>query len=165
MGVEMASKRKAKPDRWDDGRLGRDERFVGVAPAAEELRVDTALGLQMISIRLPARLLEQLKVIAGHNGIGYQPLIRDVLSRFAHGELIQVLRQQTEIAELEGRKAAAPMTKIARTNPFMRDPAVRERTLLKSVASSSAIEGIRAPFRKTAPKGKSPATALTKNKR
>ena len=163
----MASKRKAKPDRWDDGRLGRDERFVGVAPAAEELRVDTALGLQMISIRLPARLLEQLKVIAGHSGIGYQPLIRDVLSRFAHGELIQVLRQQTEIAELEGRKvAAAPMSsKLARTNPYMRDPAVREPTILKSVASSSAIEGIRAPFRKTASKGKSTAAAVTKHKR
>jgi hypothetical protein len=65
----------------------------------------------MISIRLPVQLIEQLKVIAQHSGIGYQPLMRDVLSRFARGEFIQVLKQQTEIAELEGRKAAASRAK------------------------------------------------------
>jgi hypothetical protein len=32
-------------------------------------------------------------------------------------------------------------------NPYLRDPVQRERSVLKSVASSSAIEGIRAPFR------------------
>jgi hypothetical protein len=36
------------------------------------------------------------------------------------------------------------------TNPYLREPAVRERTVLKSVATSSAIEGIRAPFRRAA---------------
>ena len=104
-------KRRISSDPWDDRRLGHDERFVRVAPASESALVDKALGLQMISIRLPTKLIEQLKVIAHHNGIGYQPLMRDVLSRFARGELIQVLRQQTEIAELEGRKAAAPKPK------------------------------------------------------
>jgi Fic family protein len=37
--------------------------------------------------------------------------------------------------------------KLSAANPYLRDPAQRERTLLKSVASSSAIEGIHAPFR------------------
>jgi len=54
--------------------------------------------------------------------------------------------------------------KLAKTNPYLRDPLVRERTVLKSVASSSAIEGIRAPFRKTASKTKSSSTAV-RNKR
>ncbi len=76
--------------------------------------VDKALGLQMISIRLPVRLIEQLKVIAMHRGIGYQPLMRDVLGRFARGELIQVLRLQTEIAKLEGRKAVVAKPKASR---------------------------------------------------
>lgn len=112
----MAAKkrRRTRSDPWEDRRLGADERFVRVAPRAEEARVDAALGLQMISIRLPIRLIEQLKIIAQHNGIGYQPLMRRVLSRFAGGELIQVLKQQTEIAELEGRKAAAPKAKAQR---------------------------------------------------
>jgi Fic family protein len=37
--------------------------------------------------------------------------------------------------------------KLSAANPYLRDPLQRERTVLKSVASSSAIEGIHAPFR------------------
>jgi len=55
-------------------------------------------------------------------------------------------------------------SKLAKTNPYLRDPAVRERTVLKSVASSSAIEGIRAPFKKAPAKAKS-ASVQAKNKR
>lgn len=109
--MATTKKRKTRSDPWDDRRLGADSRYVGVVPAAEEARIDDSLGLQMISIRLPKRLIEQLKVIAQHSGIGYQALIRDVLSRFAHGELIQVLRQHTEIAELQRKRAAAPKSK------------------------------------------------------
>jgi hypothetical protein len=105
--MARAKKRTTRTDPWESGELGRDERFVRRMSDAEETRVDAALGLRMISIRLPERLIERLKLIALHHGIGYQPLMRDVLSRFARGELIQVLRQQTETAELEGRKAAA----------------------------------------------------------
>lgn len=37
--------------------------------------------------------------------------------------------------------------KLLATNPYLRDPVQRERSVLKSVVTSSAIEGIRAPFR------------------
>lgn len=40
--------------------------------------------------------------------------------------------------------------KLSATNPYLRDPVQRERAVIKSVASSSAIEGIHAPFRKMA---------------
>jgi hypothetical protein len=40
--------------------------------------------------------------------------------------------------------------KLSSTNRYLRDPAMRERTVTKSVATSSAIEGIRAPFRRKA---------------
>lgn len=41
-------------------------------------------------------------------------------------------------------------SKLSTANPYLRDPVLRERSVLRSVASSSAIEGIRAPFRKMA---------------
>lgn len=41
-------------------------------------------------------------------------------------------------------------TKLSSTNPYLRDPTLRQRMVLKSVATSSAIEGIHAPFRKAA---------------
>jgi hypothetical protein len=37
-------------------------------------------------------------------------------------------------------------TKLCVTNRYLRNPEVRERTVTRSVATSSAIEGIRAPF-------------------
>jgi Fic family protein len=37
--------------------------------------------------------------------------------------------------------------KLSASNPHLRDPVERERAVLQSVASSSAIEGIHAPFR------------------
>jgi hypothetical protein len=39
-------------------------------------------------------------------------------------------------------------SKLSSTNPYLRDPVIRERTILRSVATSSAIEGIHAPFKK-----------------
>jgi len=38
-------------------------------------------------------------------------------------------------------------SKLSSTNTYMRDPGVRRTSVLRSVATSSAIEGIRAPFR------------------
>ncbi len=41
---------------------------------------------------------------------------------------------------------------INTTNRFLKDPVLRARMVLKSVASSSAIEGIRVPFKTAIPK-------------
>ncbi|MDI9239866.1 hypothetical protein QLQ15_13220 [Lysobacter sp. LF1] len=76
---------------WDSGKLGEDEAHVVVSSAEEERAVEDALGLQMISIRLQKTLLRDLKTIADHHGIGYQPMIRDLLNRFARSELEQIL--------------------------------------------------------------------------
>jgi uncharacterized 2Fe-2S/4Fe-4S cluster protein (DUF4445 family) len=43
--------------------------------------------------------------------------------------------------------------KLASTNRYLRNPEVRERTVTRSVATSSAIEGIRAPFGDSAKTG------------
>jgi hypothetical protein len=37
--------------------------------------------------------------------------------------------------------------KLSKTNPYMRNAALRERTVFRSVATSSAVEDIRAPFK------------------
>jgi hypothetical protein len=40
--------------------------------------------------------------------------------------------------------------KLSATNRYLQNPVVRERTVTRSVATSSAIEGIRAPFKRKA---------------
>jgi len=41
-------------------------------------------------------------------------------------------------------------TKLTSTNPYLRDRDVRERTVIRSVETSSAIEGIRTIFKRRA---------------
>lgn len=73
-------------DRWDSGELGMSAEHAVAAPESVSDEVDEALGLQPISIRLPKRLIEDLKLIARKEGLGYQPLVRRVLLRFAEAE-------------------------------------------------------------------------------
>jgi hypothetical protein len=41
-------------------------------------------------------------------------------------------------------------SKLSTANPYLRDPVARRRSVFASVASSSAIEGIHAPFKQAA---------------
>ncbi|MDE2047384.1 MAG: hypothetical protein KGJ44_03160 [Betaproteobacteria bacterium] len=99
---------------WESGRLGRDDDYVAVADADDEAALDEALGLQLISIRLPRQLIEHYKLIAHHHGVGYQPLMRDVLTRFVPNALKELLEAEhskalhaSEKAQLVPRKKAA----------------------------------------------------------
>jgi len=90
---------------WDSRALGADEEFVGVAPDINHA-VDASLGLTPISIRLPQELLQSLKALAQLHGMGYQPLIRQVLIRWVDGEVKQMLIHR--VNELKEEQAAAP---------------------------------------------------------
>jgi len=81
---------------WDTGELGRDEKFAECAPADLREEIDAALALQMISIRLKKETIKDMKSIAEYRGIGYQPLIRDVLAQFVRAELALILRELQE---------------------------------------------------------------------
>lgn len=97
--MARSEKVKVSVDAWENGKLGRDDRFVKTAESAEEAALDEALELKLISIRLPKKLISQLKLVGHFHGVGYQPLIRDILGRFVKSELLQILRQQSEIAK------------------------------------------------------------------
>lgn len=74
-------------DPWETGQLGLDKKCAVAAPESVETEVDNALAMQLISIRLPKDLIEDLKLIAKKEGLGYQPLIRRLLVRFATAEM------------------------------------------------------------------------------
>lgn len=97
---------------WEiGGTLGNDEAFVAVAEDISSA-VDESLGLHPISIRLHKDLLDKLKALAQVNNIGYQPLIRQVLTRFVDCEIKAIIRDKharevKERAEAEAAAAAA----------------------------------------------------------
>lgn len=92
---------------WDDGALGRDEKHIVKVSREESDAVMAAiagsLDLQAISIRLPKALIEDFKMIAEYRGLGYQPLMRQILQRFADSEGRLIMRELME-KEIQERK-------------------------------------------------------------
>jgi predicted DNA binding CopG/RHH family protein len=76
----------------DSRELGVTEEFVTIAPEDVQALTDKH-HLQPVSIRLEKSLIEDFKLIASMYGIGYQPLMRHILKRFADSEKKQILRE------------------------------------------------------------------------
>lgn len=72
-------------DQWETRELGASEAYVKSSPL-DGKAIDKALGLKAISIRLQTNMIDELKAIAARDGIGYQPLIKQVLARFIEEE-------------------------------------------------------------------------------
>lgn len=89
---------------WEGRQLGASAAHAQVASAEQRAALDSALGLQSISIRLPKELIEAYKLIASHHGVGYQPLMRDILQRFVKEGLKEVVEHQTRKAEQAGER-------------------------------------------------------------
>lgn len=97
---------------WENRELGADEAHVVVAPQSAQETLDAASGMQAISIRLPKDLIDACKLIASAHGVGYQPLIRDVLHRFVASELKQIAQHHQNRAEQVDERLA-PQRKAA----------------------------------------------------
>lgn len=108
-----------EPDEpWESREVGAQEEFVEVAPDISK-ELDAALDLHPISIRLQKSLVDNLKALAHLHGLGYQPLVRQVLTRWVDSELKQLVARRANEKAADGSvKAAAPKmaaTKMAAT--------------------------------------------------
>ena len=99
----MSTKKQIKRS-WEDGHFGRDLNHALQVSKEEENKIEDALGLKMISIRLPEDLIQAYKDISEFRGIsGYQPLMRDALKRFAEAEMKIIMN---ELAEEKRKKTS-----------------------------------------------------------
>lgn len=98
---------------WLSGELGKEEEFAAAAPDDAELIINEHLDLQPISIRLEKSLIEDFKLIAKLHGLGYQPLMRQTLKRFADCEKKRILREVA--GDMAARSKAA---KLASADPL-----------------------------------------------
>ncbi|TKR55351.1 hypothetical protein D7I39_11070 [Allopusillimonas ginsengisoli] len=71
---------------WENEALGASKEHAALASADLQSAVDESLAMQAISIRLPRSTIELFKALAALEGIGYQPLMREALTRFAASE-------------------------------------------------------------------------------
>lgn len=80
------SHKKHSEEAWENRELGATESFVRKASPEREKALDEKSSLQIISIRLQRALIDDLKDLAGEDGLGYQPYIRRVLTHHARIE-------------------------------------------------------------------------------
>lgn len=92
--MTKADKIRGTEEAWEkDGQLGNDAAYAAVASPEQQKAVEDTLAMQMISIRLPKSVIEVFKALAELEGVGYQPLMREALMRFADGEARRVLME------------------------------------------------------------------------
>ena len=95
-------------EKWESRELGASkEHAIKVSKEVHD-EITGALGLQLISIRLQKKLIEDLKFIAKANDLGYQPMIRDLLNRFVKAEKKAIMRDTLEKGRLELMKEESP---------------------------------------------------------
>lgn len=109
----------ASDEAWERGQLGDSEEHVKKLEEDIEAQIDAALELHPISIRLQKSLIDDLKMISALSGIGYQPLMRQVLKRFVDCEKKKILQEKYE----EARRMRALQEQ---EEPDDRKPALRK---------------------------------------
>ena len=84
----MKTKHKYKIDEenddtelWESRKLGASAKHAKRISEEEDRAIDDSLGLQAVTMRLQKELIEQLKILAKKEGLGYQPYIRQLLTR------------------------------------------------------------------------------------
>ena len=107
----MTQKIKGTEAAWESRKLGNDRKHVKVVSGDIARQIDEAAGLQMISIRLDKTLIEAFKTLGEFHGVGYQPLMRDALRRFAECEMKSivtgVIKSQRKPAEKKSAEKKA----------------------------------------------------------
>jgi predicted DNA binding CopG/RHH family protein len=66
---------------WETRKLGASAKHAKRISEDEDKAIDDSLGLQAITMRLQKELVKQLKRLAKKEGLGYQPYIRQLLTR------------------------------------------------------------------------------------
>ncbi|TAM89699.1 MAG: hypothetical protein EPN41_03115 [Candidimonas sp.] len=94
--MNNATKIPGTIDAWESGTLGKSREHAKLVDAETRQAIEETLAMQMISIRLPKSVIEDFKALASLEGIGYQPLMREALTRFAHGESRRIMHKVSE---------------------------------------------------------------------
>ncbi|RAO75801.1 hypothetical protein [Dyella jiangningensis] len=111
--MNAKSKAAEQHDPWESGELGRSMDHAEVISDDLCRAIDSSLNLHPVSIRLERSLIQNLKFIAECRGVAYQPLIRDMLNRFAVSEIKQIMSEKLEEAERRAKAAGSDQGPVA----------------------------------------------------
>lgn len=110
-GKEMKEVKNA--DLWDERKLGASLEHARLVDEKMTQDLDAALGMKMISLRLPEELIQAYKLIATHHEIGYQPLMRDILQRFIKEGMREVVEAQERKSDEASQRINDALDRVA----------------------------------------------------
>ena len=140
---------------WDKRELGASYEHFAVVTDEEQREIEEGFGLQLISLRLNRTLIEQFKELARLEGIGYQPLMRNVLIDYAKANehMLIALLTASEVAQ-RAENAFISAIKLREEIADLK-PLSNERVRAES-AYSGTLNEARVLFSRAIDKGKNP---------
>lgn len=73
---------------WETGQLGASEEYARPVSIKESRRIDKAIGIESVMVRMPKGLADELKKLAKKEKMGYMPFIREVLDKYVCQQLM-----------------------------------------------------------------------------
>lgn len=119
------TKKPGTIEAWERGDLGESLESAKIVAQDRENEIQEAAGLKMISIRLPESVIDDFKAIAQIEGVGYQPLMRIALMRYAECETKRVVREYA--AQLANERKAESKTSGRRGAGGSHDPRLEKK--------------------------------------
>jgi predicted DNA binding CopG/RHH family protein len=74
----------AENELWETRQLGASSEHAVRTSAEADKALDDAIGLQLLTFRIQKPVVDKLRRLATLEGIGYQPLMRQVLTKYVH---------------------------------------------------------------------------------
>lgn len=129
---------------WDSKQLGASAEHAVPVSDEEDKALDDSLGLQLLSFRIQKSVIEQLRGLAKLEGIGYQPLMRRILTAWVRENehrLEQLLtpRQATEKADILFAQAIKLKGEIPALAPLSNERIFAEGDYNKALTESNAL--------------------------
>lgn len=129
---------------WDSRQLGASEEHAVAASAEMGQVVDDALGLQLLSFRIQQSIVGKLKELAKLEGIGYQPLMRRILTSWVRENehrLKSLLKPGEAVRKADRLFAHAIKVKgkIAQLTPLSDERILAEGDYSTAMAEANAI--------------------------
>lgn len=129
---------------WESKKLGASAEHAQPASKEQEQALDDATGLQLLSIRMPKNLIEQVKQLAKLEGIGYQPYMRKVMTQHVREnehKLEQLLTpaEATEKADKLFAQALTLKAQIPTMQPLSNERFFAEGDYNKALTEANAL--------------------------
>jgi hypothetical protein len=79
---KKAARFDADNELWETRKLGASPEHARVVSGKGDKALDESMGLQLLTFRIQKPIVDQLRQLAKLEGIGYQPLMRQVLVKY-----------------------------------------------------------------------------------